>query len=32
VEELVDLPFGHRSYTCDDPQGHQWSFATVISE
>jgi len=29
VEELVDLPFGHRRYTCDDPQGHQWSFAEV---
>jgi uncharacterized glyoxalase superfamily protein PhnB len=28
VEELVDLPFGHRRYTCDDPQGHGWSFAT----
>ncbi len=32
VEELVDLPFGHRRYTCDDPQGHEWSFATVVSE
>lgn len=31
VEELVDTPFGHRRYTCDDPQGHAWSFATVIS-
>jgi uncharacterized glyoxalase superfamily protein PhnB len=30
VEELNDLPFGHRRYTCDDPQGHQWSFATEI--
>jgi uncharacterized glyoxalase superfamily protein PhnB len=29
VEELTDLPFGHRRYTCDDPQGHQWSFATA---
>jgi uncharacterized glyoxalase superfamily protein PhnB len=28
VEELNDLPYGHRRYTCDDPQGHQWSFAT----
>jgi PhnB protein len=32
VEELVDTPFGHRRYTCDDPQGHEWSFATVVSE
>ena len=31
VEELVDLPFGHRRYTCDDPQGHEWAFATVTS-
>ena len=29
VEELVDTPFGHRRYTCDDPQGHEWSFATA---
>ena len=29
VEELVDLPFGHRRYTCRDPQGHEWSFAQV---
>jgi uncharacterized glyoxalase superfamily protein PhnB len=28
VEELTDTPFGHRRYTCDDPQGHQWCFAT----
>jgi len=27
-EELVDLPFGHRRYSCSDPQGHEWSFAT----
>jgi uncharacterized glyoxalase superfamily protein PhnB len=30
VEELVDTPFGHRRYTCDDPQGHEWSFAQVL--
>jgi uncharacterized glyoxalase superfamily protein PhnB len=30
VEELVDLPFGHRRYTCRDPQGHEWSFAHVL--
>ena len=29
IEELVDLPFGHRRYTCNDPEGHQWSFAEV---
>ncbi len=28
-EELIDLPFGHRRYSCSDPQGHQWSFATA---
>ena len=32
VEELVDTPFGHRRYTCDDPQGHAWVFATVVAE
>jgi uncharacterized glyoxalase superfamily protein PhnB len=31
VEELVDTPFGHRRYTCDDPQGHRWSFAQVLA-
>ena len=30
VEDLVDLPFGHRRYTCRDPQGHEWSFAQVL--
>ncbi len=30
VEELVDTPFGHRRYTCDDPQGHRWAFAQVL--
>jgi uncharacterized glyoxalase superfamily protein PhnB len=29
-EQLVDLPFGHRRYSCRDPQGHEWSFATVL--
>jgi uncharacterized glyoxalase superfamily protein PhnB len=28
TEQLVDLPFGHRRYTCVDPEGHQWSFAS----
>ena len=31
VEELVDTPFGHRRYTCRDPQGHEWAFAQVLS-
>jgi uncharacterized glyoxalase superfamily protein PhnB len=30
VEEPKDLPFGHRRYTCDDPQGHEWCFAAEI--
>jgi uncharacterized glyoxalase superfamily protein PhnB len=30
VEELTDTPFGHRRYTCDDPQGHEWTFAQVL--
>jgi uncharacterized glyoxalase superfamily protein PhnB len=32
VEELVTLPFGHRRYTCRDPQGHEWSFAQVLRD
>jgi PhnB protein len=32
VEELNDTPFGHRRYTCDDPQGHEWSFAQVLED
>jgi uncharacterized glyoxalase superfamily protein PhnB len=30
VEELTDTPFGHRRFTCDDPQGHEWAFAQVV--
>lgn len=30
IEELNDLPFGHRRYGCADPQGHEWSFAQLI--
>jgi len=30
TEEPVDLPFGHRRYSCRDPQGHEWAFATPI--
>ena len=29
-EELVDTPFGHRRYSCADPFGQWWSFATVL--
>jgi PhnB protein len=32
VEELTDTPFGHRRYTCDDPQGHEWAFAQVLGD
>jgi uncharacterized glyoxalase superfamily protein PhnB len=32
VEELVDTPFGDRRYTCRDPQGHEWAFATTTEE
>ena len=31
TEALVDLPFGQRRYSCRDPQGHEWSFAQVLS-
>ena len=31
IEELVTLPFGHRRYSCRDPQGHEWSFAHVVA-
>lgn len=30
VEELSDQPYGHRRYTCRDPQGHEWTFAAPI--
>jgi uncharacterized glyoxalase superfamily protein PhnB len=30
IEELNDLPFGHRRYGCTDPQGHEWYFAQPI--
>jgi uncharacterized glyoxalase superfamily protein PhnB len=29
-EELFDTPFGHRRYSCADPQGQWWAFATEI--
>ena len=31
VEPLNDTPFGHRRYSCRDPQGHEWSFATATA-
>ena len=31
IEELVDLPFGHRRYGCVDPQGHEWFFAQPLT-
>jgi uncharacterized glyoxalase superfamily protein PhnB len=30
-EEPVDLPHGHRRYSCHDPQGHEWTFASELS-
>ncbi|HET6847475.1 MAG TPA: VOC family protein [Gaiellales bacterium] len=30
LDELKELPFGHRRYGCADPQGHEWYFAQVI--
>jgi uncharacterized glyoxalase superfamily protein PhnB len=30
TEEPNDTPFGHRRYSCADPQGHDWSFAQPI--
>jgi uncharacterized glyoxalase superfamily protein PhnB len=30
IEELTDLPIGHRRYGCIDPQGHEWYFAQEI--
>ena len=32
IEELNDLPFGHRRYGCADAQGHEWYFAQPIGE
>jgi uncharacterized glyoxalase superfamily protein PhnB len=30
TEEPNDLPFGHRRFSCADPQGHEWAFAQPI--
>jgi uncharacterized glyoxalase superfamily protein PhnB len=32
IEELTDMPFGHRRYGCADPQGHEWFFAQPIGD
>ena len=32
IEELQDVPFGHRRYGCVDPQGHEWYFAQPIGD
>ncbi|MDQ3823047.1 MAG: VOC family protein [Actinomycetota bacterium] len=32
VQELRDLPHGHRLYSCRDPQGHEWHFAEETGE
>jgi uncharacterized glyoxalase superfamily protein PhnB len=31
VEELNDVPLGHRRYGCRDPQGHEWYFARAVT-
>jgi uncharacterized glyoxalase superfamily protein PhnB len=30
TEEPNDVAFGHRRYSCADPQGHEWSFAQPL--
>jgi uncharacterized glyoxalase superfamily protein PhnB len=30
TEDLADLPFGHRRYSCRDRQGHEWTFAQLL--
>jgi uncharacterized glyoxalase superfamily protein PhnB len=30
-EELWDVPVGHRRYSCTDPQGQWWAFATPLT-
>lgn len=30
-EELWDVPVGHRRYSCADPQGQWWAFATPLT-
>ena len=31
VEEPADQPYGDRRYAAEDPEGHQWFFATRLS-
>jgi uncharacterized glyoxalase superfamily protein PhnB len=31
VEEPADQPYGHRRYTCRDPEGHEWTFACPLN-
>jgi uncharacterized glyoxalase superfamily protein PhnB len=31
IEELNDVPSGHRRYGCADPQGHEWFFGQPIA-
>lgn len=30
IEEPTDTFYGHRRYTAEDPEGHQWAFAQEI--
>jgi uncharacterized glyoxalase superfamily protein PhnB len=32
TEEPADMFYGDRRYTAEDPEGHQWSFATRVRE
>jgi PhnB protein len=32
LEELGNMPSGHRRYGCADPQGHEWYFAQPIAQ
>jgi PhnB protein len=32
TEEPTDKFYGDRSYACEDPEGHQWFFATHVKE
>jgi len=30
IEEPADQPYGHRRYSCRDPEGHEWTFACPL--
>ena len=32
VEEPTDAPYGDRRYTCRDPEGHEWCFASPLGD